>query len=305
MPDKFWEALGKKLAERWLTVSAPAVVFWLGGLAAWLVSRGGMSALSGPAAWLSRQPASAQIVTFAAVLLGVSGSGLLARYLGDQLLRLLQVGIPASVREPLTRRRRQRRVDDENAWQALAIRRDAGGLAPGELRRYLVLDRGRRRQPDEDERRLTRAGNILRAAELWVLGKYQMEPVAVWPRLWLLLPEHARQELIAARGAVVAATTAIIYGVAFLGFSVLTWWALPVGLATAALAYHVVLPARAQSLADLWEAAFDLYRFDLYRQLRWPLPASPQEEQSSGAQVTTFLWRGSDAPTPRYTDAGD
>jgi hypothetical protein len=39
----------------------------------------------------------------------------------------------------------------------------------------------------------------------------------------------------------------------------------------------VVGPARTEVFADLVEAAYDLYRCDVYRQLWWLLPATPAE----------------------------
>ena len=49
--------------------------------------------------------------------------------------------------------------------------------------------------------------------------------------------------------------------------------------------------------------AFDLYRQDLYVQLRWPLPATPHDECKEGRRVTTYLLRGSDADTLMFTSA--
>ena len=53
--------------------------------------------------------------------------------------------------------------------------------------------------------------------------------------------------------------------------------------------------------AALVEAAFDLYRQDLYTQLRWSPPTSPHDEHGQGRPVTTYLLRGSDATTPLFT----
>jgi hypothetical protein len=46
-----------------------------------------------------------------------------------------------------------------------------------------------------------------------------------------------------------------------------------------------------------------LYRIDLYRQLRWPPPINPAEERVLGERLTTYLWRGSDDPSPTFTRA--
>jgi hypothetical protein len=76
-----------------------------------------------------------------------------------------------------------------------------------------------------------------------------------------------------------------------------------VGLGVAALAVLAWVPARAATFAALVETAFDLYRQDLYVQLRWPLPATPHDECKEGRRVTTYLLRGSDADTLMFTSA--
>jgi hypothetical protein len=40
------------------------------------------------------------------------------------------------------------------------------------------------------------------------------------------------------------------------------------------------------------ESSFDLYRFALYEQLRWPLPSDPDSERRAGKQLTEYVWRG-------------
>jgi hypothetical protein len=69
----------------------------------------------------------------------------------------------------------------------------------------------------------------------------------------------------------------------------------------AVLAVAFVVPARAQVFGDLIEAAYDLHRTLVYRQLRWPLPGNPAEEQATGAALTSYLRRGSDATGPAFT----
>lgn len=147
----------------------------------------------------------------------------------------------------------------------------------------------------------TPIGNILRAAERRPADKYGLDPVALWPRLWLLLPDLTRQELVAARASLDNATTAMIWGLLFCAFAPLTLLAPPAGLAVAAAALTVVMPGRAQAFLDLVEAAYDLHRTALYQQLRWPLPENPAQERSQGQQLTAYLWRGSDQEVPAFT----
>ncbi len=53
----------------------------------------------------------------------------------------------------------------------------------------------------------------------------------------------------------------------------------------------------AKVYALLLRAAFDLYRFDIYEQLHWPLPKSPITEAEEGKILNRFLYR---FDTPRY-----
>ena len=52
----FWGSISEKLAERWAAVSVPALVFWMGGLLAWVISRGGFEALKLPPTGLVSSP---------------------------------------------------------------------------------------------------------------------------------------------------------------------------------------------------------------------------------------------------------
>jgi hypothetical protein len=133
------------------------------------------------------------------------------------------------------------------------------------------------------------------------VDKYGLDAVSLWPHMWLLMPDAARQELIAARATLDASVTAAVWGLLFLVFIPWSPWAAAVGLGVAAVTVLVWVPARAVTFAALVEAAFDLYRQDLYVQLRWPLPTSPYDERREGRRVTTYLIRGSNARTPRFT----
>ena len=133
--------------------------------------------------------------------------------------------------------------------------------------------------------------------------KYGLDPVSLWPHLWLLMPDTARQELAGARDALDASVSAVVWSLLFIAFAVWSPWAVAAGLGVAALTLVVWVPARAATFAALVETAFDLYRQDLYARLRWPLPATPHDERGEGRRVTTYLLRGSDASTPVFTSA--
>jgi hypothetical protein len=142
---------------------------------------------------------------------------------------------------------------------------------------------------------------LLRAAERRPADKYGLDAVIVWPHLWLLLPDTTQTELHAARASLDAAAADAIWGVLFCVFAPLAWVAIPVGLTVAVAAIALIVPARAQVFGDLVEAAYDLHRTLVYRQLRWPLPANPSEERDMGTALTNYLRRGSDASTLVFT----
>ena len=305
MLTAFWEAAGGKLADRFAAVSVPALVFWLGGLAAWTVHQGSLTAATHQLQWLDRRGAGVQITVLLAVLLALAGSGIVVGGLAVPVMRLLEGYWPRwadPLRLRLSRRLAERAAAEAAAWQKAYERvQPSADPTAEDLAVYTRLERRRRRRPSSPAYFLpTPIGNILRAAERRPLDKYGLDPVILWPRLWPLLPGSLRSDLLAARASLDRAAMAATWGVLFCAFAPLTLWAIPAGLAVAVIAVTSVIPARAQAFGDLMEAAYDQYRTALYTQLRWPLPANPQEEHEAGRQLTFYLWRGSDDPTPAF-----
>ncbi len=90
------------------------------------------------------------------------------------------------------------------------------------------------------------------------------------------------------------------WGLLFLLWASLWPWAALIALAWMALAYSLALDA-ACVYADLLQAAFDLYRWDLYKAVAWELPgASGEEEIALGQRLSEFLWRGTSAKPITY-----
>ncbi|MGW4064219.1 hypothetical protein ACWEGE_38425 [Amycolatopsis sp. NPDC004747] len=88
----------------------------------------------------------------------------------------------------------------------------------------------------------------------------------------------------------------------FVALSPWVWWAGPLGIAAAVLLQRTLVHGMARTQAELIEAAIDLHRLDLYRKLRWPLPANPAEEPELGEQLVSYLSYGSDSAKPTFTD---
>ncbi len=305
MLDKFWEGAGGKLADRWASVSASALVFWLGGLLAWISGANGLSGLRRAADWAGRQSAPAQVVVIIAALAAVGASGVIVQRLAVPALRVIEGYWPRGF-GGLSRWRAKTitgKVKDlDNRFQELAgpvlETKDATAEQRAE---FVQLDRRLRRLPTDGDYLPTRTGNILRAGERRPEDKYGLDAVTLWPRLWLLLPADTRTELAQARSALDDAVATMVWGLLFTAFGALAWWAVPAGVAVTMVMYLYWIPSRAEVFADLLEAAFDLYRRLLYEQLRWPLPSRPHDEHEAGEQLTSYLVRGSDSATPTFT----
>lgn len=304
MMAKLWDGLGGKLGERWLALLlSPSLVFWCVGL--WLIQR--------PLDWAAMDkaiiamPAPQQVALVAGALLLVSTSAALARRLRFALLRILEGYWPrwlGPLRRFALQRARKRSGMRETRFQTLAAK-GLEDLTDSELDEYQRLDESLMCLP-ADARYLmpTRLGRVLRAAELASWERYRLDGVVCWPRLWLLLPESVRDELSRAREALDAAVELWLWGLLTLIWTPWSWWVAAPALALLLYAYRAAL-RHAQVYASLIVAAYDLYRGELYRALRWPLPGSPAQERAQGEAVTRYLWRGSDADTPAFTHPAD
>ena len=301
MITKFIEELGGKLGEKWMaTVLTPAFVFFAGGLGAWVWHSGLATSL----AWITRQSQITQVVLAVGGLLIVIASGLIVRQFDFLVIRFLEGYWPRWI-WPL-RLIRNLLLSWQNFWLSRADHRlsalEAKGfesLNAAEREEYASLDWQMMHAPASTGQRMpTRLGNILRAAELRPADKYGLDTLICWPRLWMILPENVRKDLIDARDTLDTGAQVFLWSLLFLIWTVWTWWAL-VSLLTTFLAYRWILNG-AEIYGSLLEAAFDLYRTSLYKSLRWPLPKNPAEEKILGKQLTAYLWRGSDKMFPSF-----
>jgi hypothetical protein len=292
---KFWEAALAKFADRWAAASAQALVFWA-SVALVLQTRrgsGGLPTLINP---LSRHPVVVQVAVLVGAFLVIMGSALIVRRFAPIVLLLMQ----GPWRGPglgrlswwLSRRIAARAHARDADWQKLAKAIDKSSTVQ-ERERFVCLDTKLRRVPPDAERFLpTPVGNLVRAADCRIEDKYGLVVNVTWPRLWLLLPQHVRDELVAARLAVDSAVSAAMWGLGFASLVGWAWWAAPAGVVVVTAALVLWLPQRVEAFTDLVESAFDLHRFSLYEQLRVPVPECPQEEPARGAEVTQLLYRG-------------
>jgi len=301
-----WDSVTGKLADRFLALSSQALVFWVGGLLAWAIAHGGVRGLDGPERRLAGYSAPGQVAALLVALLLAAASAIVVRRLTFPVLRLLEGYWPwpaGPLRDRLITSGARRAEAARDEFQKLAGLVHDGTATRRQRDRYVRLDTRLRHMPTTARLLPTPIGNTLRAAESRPADKYGLDPVSLWPHLWLLMPDTARQELASARDALDASVSAVVWSLLFIAFAVWSPWAVAVGLGMAALTLLVWVPARAATFAALVETAFDLYRQDLYARLRWPLPATPHDERSEGRRVTTYLVRGSNADTPVFTSA--
>ncbi len=286
--------MGGKLSESWAAaILTPAFLFWVGGLAGTVWASAGVPGWTAVVEALSRQTIVAQIALLALGLIVVTVSGLAVQAVTLPFTRLLEGYWPQwfGIRRRLSGRQGPSKAD-EDRWQQLAGLVESGAASDSQVRDFTVLDLRLRRIPSDPALRMpTRLGNVLSAAESWPREKYGLDAPTCWPRLWLLLPGSARQELATSRADLDGAVGACLWGLLFVAWTPWTWWAAPVGLILAYLAHR-----RATRIAavygDLIEAAYDVHRSALYAALRWPRPAGPDGEREAGAQLVEYLRRG-------------
>ncbi|TFE31150.1 hypothetical protein E0F15_10260 [Frankia sp. B2] len=309
MLEEFWKTVGEKVADRWASIAAPALVYWLALLAVWTYHHGGLHTLSNHTSWLDRQTPAIQTLAILTALLGIAATAVLVSSAATPLLRLLEGYWPAiadPLRHRLAARAAARAAADDLAWQtAHTAVQPPNTPTNRQLVVYTRLERRRRQHPSPGAPGFflaTRTGNILRAAERRPTDKYGLDTIICWPRLWPLLPDTHRTDLAAARTALDTAATITLWALLFAATGGLyTLLAIPAGLAVATITVTVVIPARAQAFGELIEVAFDTHRTQLYTHLRWPLPHTPAEEKPAGQALTAYLWRGSDNNTPNFT----
>lgn len=291
------ESLGSQLAERWTAMLfTPALVFWLGGLVAWL-QQFGWNRLE---MWLNAQSDPIQVALMAGSLLVVAASAFILQQFEQPTIQLLEGYWPSwlrGLRRRLTQHQRQSFQHKEERWQQLAAQQSLSAEAADE---YVVLDAQLRQFPSQPARIMpTRLGNVLRSAEDLPQIKYGLDAIICWPRLWMVLPAPVKTDLQAARADLNTAARVWLWGIGFSIWAIWVWWAIPVGLLIAWFAYGWMVRTAA-TYATLLEAAFDLHRLTLYQSLHWPLPRNPAEEKQMGQQLTVYLWRGMTGTQPKF-----
>lgn len=295
------ESVGGKLVDAWSArLLTPAFAFWfLGGIL--LTLDRGWPLVTDTVQGLTE----GQLITLLALaVLSLVASALVVERFTLPLLRLAagqwndRLSWP---RDALARRHQEKRQECLDAFQRLHGK-GRSALTEHEKRELARVEARLARMPRNGPYLPTRLGNLLRAAEERPGTRYGLDAAVCWPRLWLVLPEQARNDVKEAQADLHASVQWATWSVLFATWTLLHPAALIVSL-LGLLVCRAWAHQAAATYADLFVAAFDVHRTQLYAALRWPAPRDPQHElRETGPALTQYLWRGSDKLRPVFRD---
>lgn len=150
----------------------------------------------------------------------------------------------------------------------------------------------------------TRLGNALRAAESYPGDneRWGLDAVFWWPRLYLVLPDSARDQVAESRSSMdqlvvlsvlSAAFAAVAIGFGIAGLASLVWVLCAVGGVILARLSYLAAVASAAVFGDLVRSCFDLFRGDLLTHLGWQMPDTLPDERALWIALGQQLYRRS------------
>lgn len=298
----FLAELGKKLAERWLSLLVLPGLLYLGVLAAaynlghrhpFDVGR----IIRQLDAWITLSSVTSGLVLIlVATLLAAAGAGVTAQALGSLTERVWLADRWQSWPPPLrrlaesrTKSRKQRwttattiyqRQLDTKSAQLAHHRAETADVDLNEARRAVT------RIAQEQPARPTWIGDRIHAVITRVDRDYHLDLATVWPNLWLAMPETTRTEITAARESLARATTLAGWGLLYLVVGILWWPGLLIAVTIVGTAWR-----RARTATDVYallvEAAGRLHTADLARSLG--IDHSGPLNQQTGWALTCLL----------------
>lgn len=248
----FLEALGGKLAERWLALLlVPGALLMVVAAAGARLGHAHWNDIGLLLSWLNRlsgEPAMRSTGTLILVLVG-----LLAASAGLGLAAALGRGIERAVL---------------GTWptRAANARRNRISLARPAHPFWL--------------------GDRIAAVDTRVWETYRLDLTSAWPRLWLTLPEDVRTEITTARARLADATRLVAWAVGYVAVGVVWWPSLVAGVVTAATAWRRARVAGV-TYAELTESTVDLHGRRLAEGLGLPCPGPLTK--AIGEEITTLL----------------
>lgn len=288
--SKFWEALSEGVAQRWAErVLSPALLFWTIGVAAYS-SRHGTTDLT---SFIDSLDNVEKVLWLVGALALVGASAALMEGFEAGAQRMLEGYWPAWL-DPVsgtrvavwaTRFRTLRR-----RWLSLA--QNCSSLSDIERAEYRRLDRDLALYPEDPARIMpTRLGNVMTAAETHSTQRYGLAAALMWPRLWLILPDEVRSELIGARRQFNSAVQAVVWAVATSIWVIWSWVALPFALIAGYWSYRRAI-ATGTAFGQLLSAAFDIHIRELAAAYGLKLVEGELFHRDVGRLLTLFVRRG-------------
>ncbi|WP_329536828.1 hypothetical protein OG568_50390 (plasmid) [Streptomyces sp. NBC_01450] len=275
--------LGKRLAERWLTLLVlPGALF----LAAAFTARtlGHAHALDldllvrEVQAWRPTPGAGAGVrltVLLLLLTLLAAALGIVAQTLGSFVERLwfaadwpLWPWPLRSLADWRVSKRQQRRAEAEAAYERERLR-VGESLAVGNAERGANLRSARLvvvRVSQEEPHRPTWSGDRMHAVTLRLARDLDLDLATVWPALWQLLPDASRQQIESTRESLSRATTLAAWAILYALLAVWWWPGLPLAVATFITA-QLRLRSATDAYAALVEASVHLYTGELAERL--------------------------------------
>ncbi len=155
--------------------------------------------------------------------------------------------------------------------------------------------------------RPTRLGNTLEDIYRYAYNVYRADTSIWWPRLTPLLPESFRAQVDDALMPILSLLnlSALLTLLAFGGGLALVlldrrWWLFLLfwagGLLLARVCYAAAVNQARSNYGALVRAAFDLYRHEIIKQMRLPLPDTPHKEFLLWARLNKWVYYKNDLP---------
>ncbi|MFE1437450.1 hypothetical protein [Streptomyces sp. NPDC058739] len=297
-----WVELGKKLADRWVSLLVLPGLLYL-GVAAAAHTLGQRHALDvarliQEVTAAAAQPAvtgvGGQIVLVGAIMVAAAAAGLVAEAIGALVERLVlavgwaawPLGLPVLAGWRV--RRRQERWDDahrvHHEQRLLTLAPDPDDR-PGPAVGRAALAR-RTRIALERPERPTWSGDRVQAVALRLDREFRLDLAVLWPYLESVLPEALGARITETRAALARATTLAGWAALYAPLSLWWWPAAPVTLVLAAAARHRTRNC-VDAYARLLDVAARLHTADLATQLGFDHtgPLTPE----LGARLTHHL----------------
>ncbi|TDD19709.1 hypothetical protein [Nonomuraea diastatica] len=303
----FWSGLSGKLAERWLSLLALPGLLVLGTAvtAAALGHRRwhDVGLLATHIGKLAGEPAMRNTGAVILVLLGVLGGsaavGLTVQAFGWAIERLWTGRWPTLVARPLVAWRRRRWTRATERYRAALIakhhalhQRSGDDRAPSEQARppdTQRLNDARLRIGLTEPACPTWIGDRIAAAQTRIRDHYDLDLVFAWPRLWLVVPDTSRAQLMTASGRFSASSRLVAWGLWYLTIG-LWWWPSAVAGSVTVLVGWRLGRTSMDTLAHLVEAAVDVHGRELATALG--IESTKPLTPGAGLQITHVVRKG-------------